>query len=120
RIPSPFSGLVGGYLVRASLLFLLRRWSPFMVSSVFGKLQLLSASYMGFGHGTNDAQKTMGIIALALFTATSAGKLNALPPYLKFLHTPKFQVATWVQILCGITMALGTATGGWRIVRTLG
>src|SRR5438477_3594463 len=119
-ITSPIIGLAGGYLVMALLLFLLRRWSPFMVNLVFGKLQLLSASYMGFGHGTNDAQKTMGVIALALFTATSSGKLDHLPPALQFLHTPKFQVATWVQVLCGITMALGTAAGGWRIIRTLG
>jgi len=99
---------------------ILRRWRPVTVGRVFGKLQLLSASYMGFAHGTNDAQKTMGIITLALFTATAQGELDRLPAGLQFLHTPKFTVALWVQILCGITMAAGTAAGGWRIIRTLG
>ena len=75
---------------------------------------------MGFAHGTNDAQKTMGIITLALFTATTAGQLDGLPSWLQFLHTPTFTVARWVQVLCGITMAAGTAAGGWRIIRTLG
>jgi inorganic phosphate transporter, PiT family len=90
------------------------------VNMVFGKLQLLSASYMGFSHGTNDAQKSMGILALALFSATKAGSLENLPAPLRFLHTPKFEIELWMQILCGLTMALGTALGGWRIIRTLG
>jgi len=102
------------------LYFILRNWRPITVARVFGKLQLLSASYMGFAHGTNDAQKTMGIIALALFTATNAGRLDNLPSWAQFLHTPKFTVALWVQLLCGVTMAIGTAAGGWRIIRTLG
>src|SRR5205085_297037 len=113
-------GLVGGFSIMGCLYALLRNWRPATVTRVFGKLQLLSASYMGFAHGTNDAQKTMGIIALALFTATNSGHLEHLPPWLQFLHTPKFTVALWVQILCGITMAAGTAAGGWRIIRTLG
>jgi len=117
---SPVCGLVIGFFLMAGLYALLRNWRPVTVTRVFGKLQLLSASYMGFAHGTNDAQKTMGIIALALFTATNSGQLEHLPPMLQFLHTPKFTVALWVQILCGITMAAGTAAGGWRIIRTLG
>ncbi len=119
-ITSPIAGLVIGFFLMGVLLFLFKNWRPFIVNRLFGKLQLLSASYMGFGHGTNDAQKTMGIITLALFTATSAGQFENLPPILKFLQTPKFEVATWVQVLCGITMAAGTAAGGWRIIRTLG
>ena len=117
---SPVCGFVIGLLVMSVLYLLLLRWRPQTVTTVFGKLQLLSASYMGFAHGTNDAQKTMGIITLALFTATKAGELENLPAYLQFLHTPQFSVALWVQIICGITMAVGTAAGGWRIIRTLG
>lgn len=119
-ITSPVAGLVIGFCIMKILYLILRNWRPRTVTSLFGKLQLLSASYMGFGHGTNDAQKTMGIIALALFTATSSGKLNNVPPALTFLQTPKFEIATWVQVVCGITMAAGTAAGGWRIIRTLG
>src|ERR1051326_2794307 len=119
-ITSPLCGLVIGFFVMACLYVILRNWRPITVGRVFGKLQLLSSSYMGFAHGTNDAQKTMGIITLALFTATAAGQLDHLPGWLHFLHTPKFAVALWVQILCGVTMAAGTAAGGWRIIPTSG
>jgi PiT family inorganic phosphate transporter len=119
-VTSPLCGLVGGALLMALLYFALRNWTPRRVNQVFGKLQLLSASYMGFSHGTNDAQKSMGILALALFSATNAGVLENLPVGLRFLRTPKFEIPLWMQILCGVTMALGTAVGGWRIIRTLG
>ena len=119
-VTSPICGFLGGALLMALLYFLLRRWTPRTVNRVFGKLQLLSASYMGFSHGTNDAQKSMGILALALFSATRSGALENLPAPLAFLRTPKFEIALWIQVLCGITMAVGTAVGGWRIIRTLG
>jgi PiT family inorganic phosphate transporter len=119
-IASPLAGLIIGLIVMKILYFLLRNWKPSKVHSVFGRLQLLSASYMGLGHGLNDAQKTMGIIVLALFTATTAGQMESLPSGLKFLSTPEFKVPLWIQILCGVTMAAGTAAGGWRIIRTLG
>ena len=117
---SPALGLIAGFIFMAILYVIVRRWRPLVVSKVFGKLQIVSASYMGFSHGTNDAQKTMGIIALALFTATNSGELNRLPDWLSFLKTPKFEVAVWVKIVCAIVMALGTAAGGWRIIKTLG
>ena len=69
---------------------------------------------------SNDAQKTMGVIALTLFTATGSGALSELPPALEFLNTPKFEVATWIKVVCALTMAAGTAMGGWRIIATLG
>jgi PiT family inorganic phosphate transporter len=81
---------------------------------------------MGFSHGTNDAQKTMGIIALALAAATSAGIFNNLPDWLGFLHTPELppgqplEIAVWIKVVCALTMCAGTAAGGWRIIRTLG
>ncbi len=90
------------------------------MQKIFGKMQLVSAAWMAHSHGTNDAQKTMGIIALALFTATSNGRFDDLPPFLHFLRTPDFSVAKWVVVVCAITMAAGTAAGGWRIIRTLG
>jgi inorganic phosphate transporter, PiT family len=119
-VSSPICGFVLGGLLMAGLYFLLKNKTPRTVNLVFGKLQLLSASYMGFSHGTNDAQKSMGILALALFSATNAGVLDHLPASLAFLRTPKFEVSLWIQILCGLTMGLGTAVGGWRIIRTLG
>jgi len=119
-IVSPICGLIVGFLIMGLLLVLLRNWRPHRVSVVFGRLQLLSASLMGFSHGTNDAQKTMGIITLSLCTATQQGVFDSLPQWLAFLHTPEFEVATWVKVACALTMAAGTTAGGWRIIRTLG
>lgn len=119
-ITSPILGFIIGGLLMFLLLVLLRNWTPHLVHSVFGKLQLVSAAWMAHSHGTNDAQKTMGIIALALFTGTQSGAFNGLPRVFNFLQTPEFKVADWVIILCAGTMAAGTAAGGWRIIRTLG
>ena len=125
-VTSPVCGLIVGFLFMGLLYSLLRNWRPVRVNRVFGKLQLLSASYMGFSHGTNDAQKTMGIIALALAAATSAGAFDRLPAWLYFLHSPappagqSLEIAAWIKVLCALTMCAGTAAGGWRIIRTLG
>jgi phosphate/sulfate permease len=87
-VSSPLLGFAIGFLVMGLLYFLLRNWKPMAVNKVFGKAQLFSAAYMGFSHGTNDAQKTMGIIALALVAATGAGTFNELPSWLRFLDSP--------------------------------
>ena len=119
-IVSPLAGLVLGFLFMGLLMVLLRKWRPHRVKTVFSRLQLASASFMALSHGMNDAQKTMGIIALTLWTATQTGVFVSLPAWLSFLHTPEFRVAIWVKIICSVTMALGTAAGGWRIIKTLG
>ena len=93
---------------------------------MFNKLQILSAAAVGFMHGTNDAQKTMGIIALALVAGTSGGYFDGLPSWLGFLRTASpspgqsIEIAVWIKVLCALTMASGTASGGWRIIKTLG
>jgi PiT family inorganic phosphate transporter len=125
-VSSPFAGFIVGFFVMGLLYFLLRNWRPVTVNRVFGKAQLFSAAYMGFSHGTNDAQKTMGIIALALLTATTAGSFDHLPAWLHFLKTPapaagaSVDIATWIKVVCALTMCAGTAAGGWRIIKTLG
>jgi PiT family inorganic phosphate transporter len=119
-IASPIAGFVFGALFMFLLLIALHRFTPHFVQSLFGKLQIFSAAWMAHSHGTNDAQKTMGIITLALFTGTKAGSFEHLPPWLDFLRTPAFVLPTWVIALCAVTMAAGTAAGGWRIIRTLG
>jgi len=125
-VTSPLVGFIGGFLLMAILYFSLRNWKPASVNRLFGKFQLCSSAYMGFAHGTNDAQKTMGLIALALMTATTAGKFDDLPTWLAFLKTAApvdgkpLQIAAWIKILCALTMCAGTAVGGWRIIRTLG
>ncbi|MDB6126781.1 MAG: inorganic phosphate transporter [Verrucomicrobia bacterium] len=119
-VASPLLGFVGGATLMFLLMVILRRLTPRMVNLIFGKAQLLSAGFMGFSHGSNDAQKTMGIIALALFTGTTQGAFKDLPPWAAFLRTPEFTVPYWVMITCALTMAAGTAGGGWRIIRTMG
>lgn len=119
-ISSPLAGFIFGGLLMLLLFVTLHRLTPHLVHSVFGKLQIFSAAWMAHSHGTNDAQKTMGIITLALFTGTNAGSFDHLPGWLGFLKTPEFVLPTWVVILCAVTMAVGTAAGGWRIIRTLG
>jgi PiT family inorganic phosphate transporter len=103
-----FSTLLGfflGAVVMTILYWLLRRVSVSSVHSVFGKLQILSAAFMAFSHGSNDGQKFMGVFTLALVLG---GVL------------PQFHVPLWVIILCGAVMGTGTAIGGWRVMRTMG
>src|SRR5213080_1909764 len=119
-ITSPLAGFFLGALVMFALFALFHRFTPGAVHSVFGKLQVFSAAWMAHSHGSNDAQKTMGIITLALFTGTKAGSFDHLPGWLHFLKTPVFALPKWVIGLCALTMAIGTAAGGWRIIRTLG
>jgi len=119
-ITSPFAGFIFGGLLMFLLFVTLHRFTPHFVQSLFGKLQIFSAAWMAHSHGTNDAQKTMGIITLALFTGTKAGSFDNWPHWLDFLKTPSFVLPKWVIALCAVTMAAGTAAGGWRIIRTLG
>jgi len=117
---SPLLGFVIGFLLMAIITACVINLRPRTVNGVFGKLQIVSAAWMGLSHGTNDAQKTMGIIALALFTGTASGTFDHLPPWMAFLRTPTFTVVPWVKVVCALTMASGTALGGWRIIRTMG
>jgi inorganic phosphate transporter, PiT family len=123
---SPAAGLILGFIVMAALYLLLRNARPTRVNRFFARAQMLSAGAMGFMHGTNDAQKTMGIIALTLFAATQAGQLANLPGWLSFLRAPAaapgkgMEIAVWIKVVCALTMAAGTAVGGWRIIKTLG
>jgi PiT family inorganic phosphate transporter len=132
-ISSPIAGFTLGIVIMGGLMAIIsgmnsaggvmaRISRPKWVNAVFGKAQLLSAGYMGFAHGSNDAQKTMGIIALAIFTANSAGTLDQLPNWAEFLRPDggEKDIDTWIACTCALVMALGTAVGGWRIIRTLG
>jgi PiT family inorganic phosphate transporter len=123
---SPLLGFVLGFLVMALLYALLRNWKPRTVNIFFGKAQLFSAMGMGLMHGTNDAQKTMGIVALALASGTASGRLANLPRWLSFLEVSppepgqSVTIALWIKVMCALVMAAGTAGGGWRIIKTLG
>jgi PiT family inorganic phosphate transporter len=123
---SPIAGFIFGFIIMGFLYFLLRKWKPRWVNNVFGRLQLVSAAGMGFMHGTNDAQKTMGIVALALATGTATGSFDSLPEWMNFLKIAEpekgqsLDIPTWIKVLCAVVMAAGTAAGGWRIIKTLG
>ncbi|HYE30211.1 MAG TPA: inorganic phosphate transporter [Methylomirabilota bacterium] len=123
---SPLAGFLIGGLLMAFLYFVLQNVRPKIINSIFGKAQMVSAGAMGLMHGTNDAQKTMGIIALALLAGTQAGVLDNAPQWMHFLRTPApapgeaVGIALWIKITCAIVMAAGTAAGGWRIIKTLG
>ena len=119
-ITSPMAGFVIGMGIMLLLTSMVKDLRPYLIQKIFGKGQLASAAFMGLSHGSNDAQKTMGIIALALFTGTKAGSFDHLPACLLFLRTPAFAIDKWVIIVCALTMAAGTAAGGWRIIRTMG
>jgi len=98
-------GVLLGFLLMMAITWMLRRMLPKRVDSLFRKLQLVSAAFYSLGHGTNDAQKTMGIIAGVLYTS----KL-----------IPEFDIPFWVVLACHAAIALGTLSGGWRIVKTMG
>jgi PiT family inorganic phosphate transporter len=104
---SPLLGFLGAFLILFGLLWIFARKRPQLVSRLFGRLQVGSAAFMAFSHGSNDAQKTMGVITLALasYYGWSGDEWN---------------VPLWVILAAAGAMGLGTAIGGWRIVRTMG
>jgi PiT family inorganic phosphate transporter len=102
---SSLLGFLGGLILMSVLYHLFARSHPGTVRRIFGKLQILSAGFMAFSHGSNDGQKFIGVFTLALVLG---GVL------------PEFKVPYWVILMCALTMAIGTATGGWKIVRTMG
>lgn len=105
-ITSPVVGFLVGYIFMSLLFEILRPLSQKIINRYFSKLQILSAALMAFTHGNNDAQKSMGIITLALVSAGIVSKDAGIP--------------IWVKIACAIAMALGTSIGGWKIIKTMG
>jgi PiT family inorganic phosphate transporter len=104
-VSSPVLGFIGAFWLMIALYWIFRRASRRPLTRGFRRIQVLSAGYMAFAHGSNDAQKTMGIVTLALF---SAGVI------------PTVDVPIWVIVLAASAISLGTAVGGWRIMRTMG
>ncbi|EAX47166.1 phosphate transporter [Thermosinus carboxydivorans Nor1] len=102
---SPIVAMLTGLVIMIGLLWIFGRMAPSRINAGFKRMQILSATLMSFSHGSNDAQKAMGIITLSL---VSAGYL------------PTLEVPTWVKLAAATAMGLGTAAGGWRIIRTMG
>ena len=102
---SPFVGIILGFFFMVVMMWCFRNTSPYLLNRGFRRMQILSAAVMAFSHGTADAQKSMGVITMALVS---------------YGYLPKFQVLPWVVIICASAMTLGTAAGGWRIIKTVG
>ncbi len=103
---SPLIGFLMGFLLMSSIFKAFANWSQNKVNNMFLKLQIFSAALVAFSHGNNDAQKTMGIITLALITG---GALDA-----------QAGIPLWVKLACAVTMSIGTSIGGWKIMKTMG
>jgi len=102
---SPIIGTIIGFFFMVIIYWAFRKRSPSGLNKNFRRLQVLSAAFMAFSHGTADAQKSMGVITMAL---------------LSFGMIPVFDVPVWVKIACAVAMGIGTAAGGWRIIKTVG
>lgn len=109
-ITSPVGGFFAALILMVAILWIFHKVHPGMVRRIFGKAQVLSAAFMALSHGTNDAQKTIGIIALVIFIHNNPGT----PP------PEQFPIATWMILSAAAVMGLGTMVGGWRVIRTIG
>ncbi len=110
-VTSPLGGFLMGFLLMVLIYWAFARVTRSLVARFFGKAQILSAGFMAFSHGTNDAQKTMGIITLAILL-DEAGPGGQVPE--------SFDIPLWVIVSAGFVIGLGTMVGGWRVVRTIG
>ena len=104
-VVSPVAGTIIAFLIMVAIFWIFRGFHPSPLNRGFRKLQILSAAVMAFSHGSNDAQKSMGVITMAL---VSYGSIQT------------FYIPVWVILSCAAAMALGTAVGGWRIIKTVG
>ncbi len=105
-VMSPILGFVVGFLVILILIRIFYKVRPEVLNKTFRKLQIFSSGFLAFSHGSNDAQKTMGIITLSLLTYG-------------VIHETTFEIPVWVICSCAMMLALGTMTGGWKIIRTM-
>jgi PiT family inorganic phosphate transporter len=107
---APVMGFFAAYFIYVALIWLTLSWRPSTMNLAFGKVQIVSAGCVAFTHGTNDAQKVMGIITMSLI----AGGFHPAG------EGAKFFVPLWVQFACAAAISLGTAVGGWKVIKTLG
>jgi inorganic phosphate transporter, PiT family len=111
-ITSPVGGFFVALLIMVAIYWVFQKVAPSIVRRIFGRAQMASAAFMAFSHGANDAQKTMGIIALAIYLGDPANQGRALPS--------DFTIDTWIIVSCALVMGFGTMVGGWRVIRTIG
>lgn len=127
-VVSPFFGFAAAFVLMIATYWIVRRIPVAKINRIFRRLQIVSAGLMAFSHGTNDAQKTMGVITMALVSYASASRDAGgpglphwlLPTAEHFDAAAKFPVPGWVVLACALAMGAGTAAGGWRIIHTMG
>ena len=109
-VTSPVGGFFIALLLMVAIYWIFQKVKPTVVRRIFGKAQMLSAAFMAFSHGLNDAQKTMGIIALAIYLDKNPGQPAP----------EEFPIDNWIIVSAALVMGIGTSVGGWRVIRTLG
>jgi len=118
---SPLFGLLAGFGIMVMLTWIVRGSSPSRVNKSFKALQLLSSGSMALSHGSNDAQKAMGIITLACVSYYRLNQHGILPDWLNHLDAKgHVEIPDWVKAACAVSIGLGTSAGGWRIMKTMG
>ena len=123
-VTSPIIGFFVAFILMTALYWIFRKAHPAPVRAAFRPLEILASAWLSFSHGSSDAQKSMGIITMAFIGYTTAGHalpLWVLPQHLD-PHSGKmlFDVPIWVKAICALSMGIGTAAGGWRIIKTMG
>ena len=121
-ILAPLIGMIVSILITTFILWTWRRVNPHKANKWFKRLQLVSSALFSIGHGLNDSQKVMGIIAAALIAATTA-KIEGLPSWMHMTNVKQMaeiDALAWVPFACFTVIALGTMSGGWRIIKTMG
>lgn len=117
---SPLFGLLAGFGIMVILTWIVRGFAPSRVNKGFKALQLLSSATMALSHGSNDAQKAMGIVTMACVSYYKLQQHGAFPDWLVFDAKGQAEVPLWVKAACATAIGLGTAAGGWRIMKTMG
>ncbi len=109
---SPIVGIIGACIVMVIFLWIFGRSAPSKVNRRFRLIQVASAGLMALSHGSNDGQKSMGVIAMALFSSSALSSEGS--------HPTEFHIPFWVMLACATAMGLGSGAGGWRIIKTVG
>jgi len=122
---APFIGMLMAFLLTLLILYICKKANPHKANTWFKRLQLVSSALFSIGHGLNDSQKVMGIIGAAVIAAGAAGVFDAdLPAWMLWMGLERIdnlhEMPSWIPLACFTVIALGTMSGGWRIVKTMG
>jgi inorganic phosphate transporter, PiT family len=118
---APFIGMLVSFIISIITIHICKFMNPYSVDKIFRRLQLVSSAAFSIGHGGNDAQKVVGIIAAALFAANADPNIaSQMPEFMKVAKLDAHSIPAWIPLSCYIAIAVGTMSGGWKIVKTMG